>query len=81
MDELYRVAGLWHDEGDWSHVWPIGFAWIWTDDERAEAVDAVFEGLELVGQVRKPPSAIRQRPMAWGGAPLCSQCAARQAWV
>jgi len=51
VDELYRVAGLWHDEGDWSHVWPIGFAWIWSDNERAAAVDAVFEGLELVGQV------------------------------
>ena len=59
VDELYRVAGLWHDEGDWSHVWPVGFAWIWTDDERGEAVDAVIEGLELVGQVRMPLTAIR----------------------
>ena len=51
MDELYRVAGLWHDESDWAHVWPAGFAWIWTDDERVNAVDSVFEGLEAVGQV------------------------------
>ena len=52
MDELYRVSGLWHDEADWSHVWPMGFAWIWTDEERVNAVDSVLEGLEDVGQVR-----------------------------
>jgi len=77
VDELYRVAGLWHDEGDWSHVWPVGFAWIWTDDERAEAVDAVFEGLELVAQVCVSPMATRQIPRAKGG--RCAGTAARQA--
>ena len=52
VDELYRVSGLWHDEADWSHVWPVGFAWIWTKEERANAVDSVLIGLEGVGQVR-----------------------------
>ena len=72
--DLEPKAGVPNGSADSQQVWPVGFAWIWAEDERAAAVDAVFEGLESVGQVcaRSRRRLPRCRGVAAG--PLISHC-------
>lgn len=53
VDEVYREAGVWHDESDWEHLWPTAFTVgdLLTGEERDAAVEWVHRSLEGVGQV------------------------------
>lgn len=53
FDELYGVAGIWHDENDWAHIWPgdLSECSLRSPDKQTDAVDGLFRSLEALGQV------------------------------
>lgn len=57
FDELFEVAGIWHDKTDWAHIWPAALTEtsLGSADKQAAAVSRIFGAIEDLAQVRLMP--------------------------
>lgn len=55
FDELFGVAGIWNDEGEWAHIWPgeLSDCSLLSTDKYAATVDAFIASLEGLAQARR----------------------------